>query len=119
MYAIVQGGVTGNASNPFVVRLKTDPVTMDPFDLTSIYDIQTCFHNADGTELMVGKVSGGITIVGNPLLGKILIALTAAQTALLAVSDPTTLELAIVPTLGADPVKVSIPLAYSVVQSDC
>ena len=76
--------ITGNQAS-FLVRLK-NAVTGDPYDLTGVYDIQTCFLNGDGTELMLGiqAPNSGIAVVGNPVIGKIQITLTAAQTGLAA-----------------------------------
>ena len=118
MYQIVQGGRTDAVQNPFIVRLKTDNVTYDPFDLTSVLDIGTCFVNADTTELIASLVGGQISIVGNPLLGKVLIALTAVQTALLKQVNLATLELKLTFATG-NPIKVQIEEAYSVAESEC
>ena len=117
MYHIIQGSRTDAAQNPFVVGLKKDNLSYDPLDLTGVAEITACFQKTDGTELMISLTGGGITILGNPILGKIAIALTAAQTALLAVVEASTLELAL--TYSGDPFKVQIPNAYSVSQSVC
>lgn len=112
MYQIIQGG---KAIIP--IRL-TDQSTGDPYDFSPVTEIKTCFQNSDGTELMVTKTGGAITVVGNPILGKLQIALTAAQTALLNEVDAGTLELAI--TVGSsDPFKFWITGAYSVSSSQC
>ncbi len=115
-YSIIQGGRTDASQNPFIVRLKTDLITMDPFDLTGVSAITCCFMKQDGTDLVL-SLGSGISIVGNPLLGKLLITLTAAQTALLNEVAFATLELAI--TFSGDPLKVQILNAYEVVTADC
>lgn len=117
MYNIIQGSRTDSPANPFVVLLKTDAETMNPFDLTAVTEVETCFQNTDGTELTAKLTTGEIEVIGNPILGKLGIVLDAAETALLAVTEGATLELAI--TTTGDPFKVQIPLAYSVAQSDC
>lgn len=115
-YPIIQGSRTDSAANPFLVYLIQNPQTFQPFNLTGVTNITACFQNADGSELMV-SLGSGISILGNPLLGTIAIALTAAQTALLAVTDSATLELSI--TTSGDPFKVQIPNAYLVAESVC
>lgn len=91
----------------------------DPVDLTGITEVKTCFLQADGvTETMLTLTGGAITILGNPVLGKLAIALTAAQTAALAVMSNSTLELALIYG-STDPVKVQIPNAYAVVPTGC
>lgn len=92
--------------------------TRTPFDLTGATQIHTCFTNDDGTELML-SLSSGVTIQGNPILGQILISLTAAQTALLIPVQLGTLELAITLLLGSDPIKTQILNAYDVLASVC
>jgi hypothetical protein len=116
MQIIVQGG-----QSTLNVRLNysQNGVQGDPIDLTGIYDIKSCFMNADGSELMLSLLTSGITILGSPTLGKIAIALTAAQSALLQLVDSATLEVDLIQTSGADPVKIQIPQGYSVVQSVC
>lgn len=112
MYQIIQGGAT---NPPILIRL-VDGSTGDPFDLTSITQIVSCFFNADGTELMVSLLGGQIAIVGNPVLGKISITLTSAQTVLLALTDSQTIELAIGAT---NPIKIQIQNAYAVLPTVC
>lgn len=106
---IIQGG-----QKSFVVRL-VDSETGDPYDLTAATEVETCFENDDGTELML-NLAGGVTIL-NAIIGKIQISLTAAQTTALRVLQGGTLELAV--TFAGDPVKIQIPLAYDVVQTAC
>jgi hypothetical protein len=106
---IIQGG-----KQLIVVRL-VDKNTGDPYDLTGATAITTCFHNADGTELMLG-LGTGVTVLA-PTFGKIQIALTAVQTALLTVAQLQTLEIAI--TFVSGIIKVQIPEAYNVVQTVC
>lgn len=114
MYQIIQGG---KAIIP--IRL-TDQSTGDPYDLTSVAEIKTCFQNSDGSELMVTKTGGAISVVGNPILGKLQIALSSAQTALLDEVDEGTGTLEIAITVGSsDPFKFWIPGAYSVSPSQC
>lgn len=61
------------------VRLRES--TGDPLDLTTATDIHTCFLNLDGTKLAL-SVGSGVSVV-SAVLGKILITVTAAQSALL------------------------------------
>lgn len=116
MQTIVQGGQT-----TILVRLNSvsNGVVGDPIPLTPMYDIKSCFMNADGTELTLSLLTGGITILGDANLGKLSIAMTAAQTALLQLIDSGTLEVDLIATMGADATKIQIPQAYSVVQSVC
>ncbi len=120
---IIQGG-----QQKLIVRL-IDDATKDPFNLTDIETITTCFENADGTELMLDNgpeapesdppTFGGITVV-SPTLGKIQIALTAEQTALLKTVNLATLEIALKFTgEDEDVTKVQIPEAYNVIQTVC
>lgn len=113
---IVQG-----SQSSFLLRLynQTNGVLGDPVDLTTMYDIKTCFQNSDGTETTLSKLTAGIAVVGSPLLGKITVSLTAAQTALLALSDPGELQISLIATLGADPVKIDVRNAYDVVETTC
>ncbi len=107
---IIQGGATS-----FIVRI-TNIQTGDPFPLGSVSAITTCFKKADSTELMLGLTTG-ITIV-DAVLGKLSIALTSAQTALLAVAGLSTLQLTI--TVGSqDPFIKQIHDAYTVIESEC
>lgn len=114
MVNIIQG-----SKGQITVRLYqgANGVIGDPIDLTAVAEISVCFQKADSTELTLTKTGGGITVLGSPLLGKIQIALTAAQTALLAVTDHETLEIAL--TFSGDPQKIQIPSAYSVLASRC
>lgn len=108
-FNIIQGGKA-----TLVVRLLNDQ-TQDPYDLTGVTALTTCFQNDDGSELML-TLSSGISIL-SAVLGKIQIVLTSAQTALLRTVQLHTLELSI--TTTGDPIKVQIPDAYSVVQTVC
>ena len=90
----------------------------DPFDLTGVTDIQVCFANDDGTELQLSLLTGGITIVGNPVIGLFSISLTRAQTLALAVDDHATLQVGFV-VAGGDPEIFSIPAAYTIIASTC
>lgn len=87
-----------------------------PFDLTGVTDITTCFQNSDGTETML-SLGSGISVVGNPSLGTILINATALQTAKFIPVTGQALELAI--SFGGDPTKYQIPDAYEVVTGLC
>jgi hypothetical protein len=90
----------------------------DPLDLTGITEISTCLLNDDGTELVLSLTGGQISVYGNPILGKISITLTAAQTALLAVDDSADLQVAF--TYGAgQPSVLTIPGAYNIIATDC
>ncbi len=111
MISIIQGG-----NKNFTVRIKSE-ATGDPLSLAGLVEISTCFLNIDGTELMkTYTASGGITVVSAPL-GKIQIALSAAETALLAVVESSTLEISI--DLGSGPVKFQIEDAYEVLATVC
>jgi hypothetical protein len=116
MLKIVQGS---QAQIPIKLLSKQGDTILGPVPLGSLYDITTCFQNLDGSETTVGLVEGGLTIVGNPLLGQIQIALTAAQTELLAPSDPGQLQIALIATMGTDPVIVPIWGVYRVIPSIC
>lgn len=111
MFKIRQGG---KAVLPFRLRDKND----DPIDLTTVTAISTCFKNISGPNLAV-SLTGGIAIIGNPILGKIEITLTAAETALLApCADGADLELSV--TLGTDdPIKSVLLNCYGVIESVC
>ena len=52
----------------------------DPIDLTAETEITAVFTKTDGTNLELTKTSGAITIVGNPILGKITILMTDTET---------------------------------------
>lgn len=109
---IIQGGKTA------LICRFINTLTGDPFDLTGITQITTCFQNQDGTEIMLTLMGGAITVVGNPLLGKIMVSLTSAQTAVLMTVSVTDLELAF--QFGSsDPIKSQISGAYLVTQSLC
>lgn len=110
-FVIYQGGKAAFQVN--VINSQTRA----PFDLTSASEISTCFTKDDGTELMIGLTTG-VSIIGNPVLGQILIQLTSAQTALLIPVQLATLELAIT-FPGNDPVKTQILNAYDVLASVC
>lgn len=56
----------------------------DPFDLTLITEITVCFKKEDETFHNVTLGGGKISITGNALLGKIAVALTDADTLLIA-----------------------------------
>lgn len=115
MQTIIQGG-----AKTLNVRLlqKINGVVGDPVDFTGVTQISTCFLKSDGTELMLSLTGLAIAIVGSPLLGRLSIALTSAQTALLAAIENGTLELTI--TYGIlDPIKVRILGAYEVVETEC
>lgn len=88
----------------------------DPFSLVGASAVQTCFKRSDGTSLSL-SLGSGVSIV-NALLGKLQVALTAAQTALLQVVEYETLELTIT-LAGPDPIKVQIDSAYSVKLAKC
>lgn len=115
MQTIIQG-----SKATLLIRLiqSTNGIQGDPVDLTGITEITTCFQKADGTELMLSFTGGAVSILGSPLLGKLSISLTAAQSALLALVDTAVLEISLIYS-GGDPVKVQIVSAYSVVASMC
>ena len=117
MIKIIQG-----SKAQLTVRLYqgANGVIGDPIDLSGATLISTCFQKMDGTELMLTSASGGgIVVLGNPLLGKIQLALTSAQSAQLAITDHETLELALTYGIGMDPQKIQIPEAYAVLVSRC
>lgn len=109
MISIIQGSKAS-----FIVRLRDS--NDDPVNLTGLTAAETCFLKSDGTELTLG-LSTGIAVSGNPLLGKLLISLTAAQTSLLDTQDPGVLELSF--TISGDPIKVRIMNAYEILESVC
>lgn len=94
-----------------------DVDTWDPYDLTGIYDIQAHFANADGTILTISKIGGGITVPTPTLIGKVNLALTAPQSTALNPDTGVTLQLHLILTIGADPIIVSIPAAYDVLEA--
>jgi hypothetical protein len=106
---IIQGSIA-----TLLVRI-VNAVTGDPYDLTAVSQVSTCFYNADGSELML-NLSSGVSILG-ATIGKIQIGLTAAQTALLNIVQYATLEVSL--TTGSGVIKVQIPQAYNVVASVC
>lgn len=53
----------------------------DPLDLTAVTEITACFKKPDGTFLQVTLSGGRVSVVGNPLLGKIEVSLTDVDTA--------------------------------------
>lgn len=108
---IIQGGI-----KTFAVRLRSQS-TRDPLDLTGVTEIEVCFQNSDGSELMLSKTDDEISVEGDPKIGKIQVELTAEQTALLLPVDNETLEVSV--NLGDGPLKCQIPNAYSVIQSEC
>lgn len=109
-------GVEIVQTRQIVFNVKLRDANDDPYDLTPVTAISICFTNADGTDLVL-SLSAGISVVGNPVLGVVQVALTAAQTNLLDLVDSATLELALITT--GDPVAVLIPGAYDVVGSQC
>lgn len=113
MVNIIQGG-----KKQFTVRISSES-TKDPLDLTTVAEITTCFKTSDSEnpELMLSLTGGDIAVIGDPLLGKIQITLNDTDTAGLGLVDNETLELAI--DLGAGPLKLQIPNAYSVIESVC
>ena len=116
MIEIIQG-----KKAQLTVRLRnaTNGVEGDPIDLTTITEISACFVNTDGTELTLRKTTGGVVVVGSPLIGKIQLVLTAAQTALMAITDHETLEIDLTFGVGVDPIGMQIRDAYSVIASRC
>lgn len=113
MVEIIKGGIKN-----LIVKINdgSTGTPPDPLDLSTVTEITTCFKNEDDTELMKSLTGGGITVL-NPFIGKIQIALTDAETALLAEVDSETLEIAV--DLGAGPIKLQISNAYSVIPSIC
>lgn len=107
----------GKASLTVRLTQVVSGIVGDPVDLTGITEISTCFPKDDGTDLVVTKTGGAITILGNPILGKLQIALTSAQTALISSTANGVLELAL--TYTGDPVKIQIKNAYVVETAEC
>lgn len=115
MWNINQGG---QSISPKIKLRQSADAGADPFDLTAVTEITTCFIKQDGTELMVSKTGGAIVIVGNPLLGTIVITLTQLQVDSLEFTElPKTLQLNI--TVAGDPTPLKIPGAYMVNLSEC
>lgn len=108
-YPIKQGGKA-------VISVKLRDLNDDPVPLAQFTAISTCFRNYDGTDLSV-DLTAGIAIDGDPLLGKLLITLTAAQTTLLYPVDDATMQLSL--TTTGDPEKIDIVNAYSVLATLC
>lgn len=73
--------ITQGSDASFVVRLVASD-TKDPIDLTSVSSCSAQFLNADGTFLTLNLVSG-LTMISPATIGKILVTITAAQSALL------------------------------------
>lgn len=116
-FKIYQGAAPRNP--PFIIKLnQTDEPGSDPVDLTGVVSISTCFKNADGTETTL-TLTSGLSIVGNPLLGKVQVSYTAAQSALFDPNDAGTLEFSIVPSGGGDPWAVQVPGAFVVIPAAC
>lgn len=91
--------------------------SLDPLDLTGITEIETCFLNDDGTELMLSLTGGGIAVYGDPILGKVSITLTGVETDALAQDQLATLQVKF--TFGGEPVVLQIPRAYNVLATAC
>lgn len=116
-YKIYQGS---QPKPPFIVKLlQSDQPGADPVDLTGVDEIVVCFPNEDGSDTELKLSDAEIEIVGNPILGKINILYTAAQSALFKTSESSTLEVAVTDDGETDPWKVQIPHAYSVLASLC
>jgi len=95
-----------------VIRLKNGDTT-DPWDLTGLTEVSTCFEKQDGTELTVSLTGGQFVVVGSPLLGKLALTLSAAETTNLKPTQGVkTMELTL--TYTGDPVATDIPMAYEV-----
>lgn len=92
--------------------------SLDPLDLTGVSEIETCFLNDDGTELMLSLTGTEIAVFGNPILGKITITLTGVQSAALAVARLATLQVKFT-FPGGQPVVLQIPAAYNVLATAC
>jgi len=108
---IIQGGKS-------VITVRLLQPSGDPYDLTNCTAMQCCFQNDDGTEVTLA-LNSGVSIVSAPA-GKLTITLTSIQSALLRVLQLATLEIAF--TLSTDPnnmLKVQVPQAYNVIQSQC
>lgn len=113
MWKIIQDG---KSISPTIKLLQAPFPEGDPIDLTGYAEISACFTNSNGSELLATLTGGEISVLGDPLLGKILITLSAAQTTLLALVDSATLEI----TLGTvNPPKIQIENAYSVLNTVC
>lgn len=97
----------------FIVKVIDDSKG-DPFDLSSASAITTAFKNSDGSFLDL-SLSSGIAII-DASLGKVQIALTAAQTALFYVANNFTFEMAI--TIAGEVTRIQVLNAYSVFLSE-
>ena len=102
-----------------IIRLvqEAHEVRYDPLNLTGCTEIEAVFDKTDGTELVLKLSDDGIQIIDDPLLGKLQVNLTSAQTAELLITDHETLELALWYGVNSDPIGVRIQDAYSVVVS--
>lgn len=110
MINIIQGSI-----KTFTVLLKKAS-NGEPFPLSGVTEIETCFKNADDTELMLSLTGGDITVLDAPI-GKLQIALDETETAALALDESATLEIAV--DFGSGPQKVQILNAYSIIQTVC
>lgn len=79
--SLTQVVITQGADASFVVRIIAKE-TKDPVDLSNASSVVAQFLNRDGTYLSL-SLTGGITIQSPATIGKLLITLSAAQTALL------------------------------------
>ena len=111
----IMHGIVANETQNFDWGRVRVSASGDAYDLAGVTALSCCFLNDDGTELSLA-LGSGITII-QAAAGKLVLELTAAQTALLAVTDHETLELSI--TKVGDPVKLQIQDAYSVKASEC
>lgn len=114
-YEIVQGAQTAAVDKPFLVNLRVRSSGL-PYDLTAVTAMTCCFQNDDGTDLIL-TLGSGLSVSGSAVLGQLLVTITAAQTALLALVDNATLTLRLTKT--GDPFPLVIENAYSVVPNGC
>lgn len=107
---IIQGGY-----KQFVVRLR-DQSSDDPIDLTSATEITVCLKNADETDLELTLTDLEISLVSGPL-GKFLVTVTSAQSALLKVLDNASMQVSY--TLSGNTRRTIVERAYSVLEALC
>lgn len=117
IWQIIRGG---KSISPifFLFDPPGPPIAFLNHNLTGVTEIKSCFQNDDGSELMISLTGGQIAIIGDPMLGRLQITLTAAQTILLEEIDIETIEFSLIIGAG-DPVPFQIPGAYQVLDSKC
>lgn len=106
--------IQGSASS-FIVQINNIK-TGNPLSLAGVTALSSCFMKTDGTDLTL-SLGSGLTILSEPL-GQITVALTSAQTALIATTMTGVFQISII-FGSSDPIILQYPEAYQVVQSVC